>query len=913
MQLRITISTICFLFLYSVSNAQVSGVPASVKWKQIKTDTARIIFSNGAERQAQEIADIIHTEAGLNPFRSGKLRRINIVLHNRTTLSNGYVGLAPFRSEYYLIPGSDVFDFGNLPWQTNLAIHEYRHVQQFNSFRHGLGKIFGVLFGESGLAVSANLTAPDWFFEGDAVYAETQLTNYGRGRRPSFFNEFKSLWQEGINYSWMKLRNGSFKDIVPNHYPLGYLLVNYGYEKYGKDFWPNVIKEAGSLRPGFINAIEHHSHTSFKKFRIGALNFYKNDVKDTVKQNTSVKTVTNYHYPQFTENGSVIALKTSYKTLPAFVITNSGNEKLISKKELSTESWFHYNNNKIVYTAYSTDPRWDLRNYNDIVVLDIDSKEKKWLTHKEKYFTPSFSAANDKIIAVAFTDSLTNEIRLLDANTGAVEKIIAKTNEYFIQPRFVSDNKIVTAIRNDDGKISLQTIDLANNNRKVLIEPTMHTLGYPFVQHDTIFFTASFKGNDDLYAITPSNKIFQLTEAQTGNYNASVGNANIAWSAFTAHGYDLKQQQIASLLWKPVNEQILQTEFNYKVAQPLTAAFQTQDRNFGVKKYKKTTGFFNYHSWFPQIGDPEYGFILRGDNILNTFSNELSYTYNSNENSNTVGLNAIYSGWFPVIEAGANYTFNRHLITPAETITLNQSDGHIGVSVPLNFTKGKLYKLLSAGTSFHFTSVNPTGASKGKYKSSNESYVENIIAWQHFRPQAYQQLLPKFGYTFNIQDKRLLSKQGYQFNGSSQLFVPGILKTHGIQLTAGFQQTDTGNIVFSNDFANARGYENHYFSKMWKLGVNYHMPLFYPDWGFANALYFKRVRTNLFYDHSTVYSKDRKSSRNFRSAGSEIMMDIRLLNVIDAAFGVRYSHLLDNDIPATNNRNKWEFIIPFSF
>ena len=58
-----------------------------------------------------------------NPIGS-KIRKINIVLHHQTTLANGYVALGPFRSEYYLVPGSNLFEFGNLPWYEQLAVHE---------------------------------------------------------------------------------------------------------------------------------------------------------------------------------------------------------------------------------------------------------------------------------------------------------------------------------------------------------------------------------------------------------------------------------------------------------------------------------------------------------------------------------------------------------------------------------------------------------------------------------------------------------------------------------------------------------------------------------------------------------------------------------------------------------------------
>ena len=38
--------------------------------------------------------------------------------------------------------------------------------------------------------------------------------------------------------------------------------------------------------------------------------------------------------------------------------------------------------------------------------------------------------------------------------------------------------------------------------------------------------------------------------------------------------------------------------------------------------------------------------------------------------------------------------------------------------------------------------------------------------------------------------------------------------------------------------------------RMYKWGINYHLPLFYPDAGFANIIYFLRIRANFFYDET---------------------------------------------------------------
>ena len=151
MNSKFWLTVLSFILVQHIAAQTFGGFPPSTKWKQINSDTARIIFTAGAEDEANRVATLVHKAAGEQPASLGnKLRKINILLQSHTTSANGYVALGPWRSEFYMVPGSNIFDFGNLPWHENLAIHEYRHVQQYNNFNNGLTKAFYFLFGEQG-------------------------------------------------------------------------------------------------------------------------------------------------------------------------------------------------------------------------------------------------------------------------------------------------------------------------------------------------------------------------------------------------------------------------------------------------------------------------------------------------------------------------------------------------------------------------------------------------------------------------------------------------------------------------------------------------------------------------------------------------------------------------------------------
>src|SRR6476619_1472952 len=100
----------------------------------------------------------------------------------------------------------------------------------------------------------------------------------------------------------MKLRNGSYRDFVPDHYQLGFFLVAYGREKYGDNFWEKVTYDAASFRGLFYpfqRAIKKYSGKYYVTFRKDALNFFHSYFipESPGKKNTERKSYVNEEYP----------------------------------------------------------------------------------------------------------------------------------------------------------------------------------------------------------------------------------------------------------------------------------------------------------------------------------------------------------------------------------------------------------------------------------------------------------------------------------------------------------------------------------------------------------------------------------------------------------------------------------------
>ena len=923
---------------------EFGGNPPSVKWKQINTDTVRIIFPEGRDSTAQKVASIIHFLAVQNNSLGGRHNKINIVLQNQSTIANGYVGLGPYRSEFFLTPSFNNFDLGSIAWAEGLALHEYRHVQQFSNFRVGLSNAMYYLFGEEGLAVAINAAIPDWFYEGDAVYNETVHSQQGRGRIPFFTNQYKSLWLSKKNYSWMKLRNGSLKDYVPNHYPLGYLLVNYGYEKYGTDFWKKVTQDAAAYKGLFYpfqKAIQKHSGVNYKTFRQQAFDHYKEDKPELQGLNgasqeklnqgsgageqkittPTLSYVTNYFFPYSIGNDSLLYLKSTYRKRPAFVIKDNSGEHVLRIKDISLDEHYSYRKGKIVYSAYKPGLRWSWMNYGEIRLLDIRTGAQKRITSKTKYFTPDINDDGTKIVAVSYGPTGKCELHILDAASGRLLKNIESSEiNVFTDPKFTDDDSIVACARFNDGQMSLVRTDMSGSIIR-LTDPSYHVVGFPSVKDSNVYFTASFNGNDELFMLGLSDKkILQVTNSATGNYFVNASSDKIVYSNFTADGYQLRSIDLNKISRREIDQALFRSPPNsYAVANE--NAFKSllindlPIQNFAATRYKKGTRVLNFHSWRPYYEDPVFTYTLYGQNILNTVQTELYYSYNQDERTNSVGLSATYGAFFPFLSAGTEYTFKRTDTLNNLERQWNQLDTRIGLNIPLNFSGGRFFRSLNVGSNYVFRVENNTGATKDLFVENNFGYLSHFINYSQQVQMARQHIYPRLGYNFSLQYRHAISKyESHQFFSTSNIYLPGFISTHSVVLNGSFQERDTMRALFSDRFADARGYSSYYYtnagSRMWKLSANYHLPLLIPDWGFGSIVYIQRIRTNLFYDFQRIYSDNKKVTADLQSTGFELYFDTNWWNQYPLTFGFRISHLLNTDRLTNTKGTYFEFIVP---
>ena len=218
----ILVFSVCVLLnIDSVAQYYSTGQePASIRWKQIKTEHVKLIFPDYYEARARKLVsflDSTYAYSGTSLDYSPK--RIPVIMHTQSAKSNAVVAWAPKRMEFYTMPPQDMYA---QPWLEQLSIHEYRHVVQIEKLNQGPTKVLSWLFGQQGTGAVLGLYVPLWFMEGMASYfAEDETARDKMYLRDAVVND--RLPPVTADFS------GFFA------YRFGHAIFSYIEEKYGKE------------------------------------------------------------------------------------------------------------------------------------------------------------------------------------------------------------------------------------------------------------------------------------------------------------------------------------------------------------------------------------------------------------------------------------------------------------------------------------------------------------------------------------------------------------------------------------------------------------------------------------------------------------------------------------------------------
>lgn len=517
------------------------------QWFKLYSPYVNVIYKAGQEQEAQTIANTInHIQKNNSKSIGFHFKPVDIILRSNTVESNGFVTVSPFRSEFYNTSPTTFYTLGTTNWISTLAIHEYRHVQQFLNHKTGLTNVLYYIMGQTGWGLGSVLAVPNWYFEGDAVVMETALTNSGRGRLPYFSALQRAMDYNGISYNYQTIRNQSFKNVLPNHYQLGYQMLNYYRNHFNAGQLDNIAKNAAKQ-------IGFYAFSSKLKQETGLTtkDLYQNTALENKKywqeQRKQLATksyqqftpqadnVAYYSFPQVLDNGNLVVLKNTLNEIATFYEVDSlGNEQKITTNYITQDTYFQYQNQQLLFTGFSYHPRYNYSSYHDIYIYDLNTHKKKRITKKQRYFSPSFNADNSKIVAVK---AHTGNYQLVILNTKGSELQHFNISGVISRPKFIADKSLVY-LKQEHHQLAIFKLDIDTKKETQITPWTSHSMDDLFVTENYVYYTASFNGIDNIYRtpLDASKQIKQITNTHVGAYQPYVQNNRVYFRELTALG-----------------------------------------------------------------------------------------------------------------------------------------------------------------------------------------------------------------------------------------------------------------------------------------------------------------------------------------------------------------------------------------
>lgn len=901
-------------------NAQVpilintNQAPSSIDWMEINTEHFQIVYPKEIENKAKYVAqELEYYFPVLKRNLNSPFKKISIVLQTKTTQANAYVAFAPWRSHWVVTPfiGDRL---GATEWLKTLSIHEQRHMVQLEKYKQGWSRIFYLIFGETGQALASNWSTPAWLFEGDAVVEETLLTQSGRGRIPDFLNHIRAMLLEDKLPDYDKMFLRSFKDYIPNHYPLGYVMSLHLRTVKDHDLTNETINYSArnAWDPyAFEDAVKYFSHTPFNNFYQQAFKNLKNFYQVRDQSITPSKFISVGKTKEVFEQNNImghykdelLVFKTGLAAVEQFSLFDPQNKKYT--RLFRTNGYFGnkvtIKNDQFVFSDLKVHPRFGQEDFSDLFIYDFKEKKKLRITFNERYYLPELSNDGKKILALSFKESFIPELVIMNIKGEVQTKIMLESFELPISLNFDNDQKISLIVKDKNGDFFLKTYDLNNKNFKTLFASQSGTMAQLRKIDEDYYFQGNFDGLDNIYFYdTKTGNLKKITESRYGATNPIIGDDFFYYNDYSLLGNNIVKasplNEFKPYKLKPYYiDAVLKNETKPVKTEPDTY----QKTSLSQKDYKRD--LINAHSWdyITSILSPYQILSLKSDDILSEMSWANGVLFHNGEKSLTYFTGLDYQQYWPIFhlrgDMGKRTIFTNFGQENEEVFSWHQNSLNIGFTLPWkNLSDGNLLSAELTGlTGYRYISnkTYPGEEQNGELKTNQFNF--NL---KYFGEQSPRDLKPVWGVEVKIDreitDTQIGSTPDANIRSTQMaLYAPGIFSHNHFFITLGKQTKTIGSYDLADTLPFGRGYSEGSFTELEKATLNYSLPLIYPDLSIFKLIYFKRVRANLFYDHV-------KTSLNteFRSYGLEVVFDTNLFRqlFLPLSWGVRSSYLLDD-------------------
>ncbi|TPG62443.1 hypothetical protein EAH73_19675 [Hymenobacter nivis] len=941
----------------------ISQNPPDLRWREVRTPHFRVLYPVGLDSAAQRTAGRLEAVHGPDGATLGvQARPLAVVLQNQTTVSNGFVTFLPRHAEFFTTPEQGQ-NLGTVDWLDGLVVHEFRHVNQFDKARQGVGRVLGPLLGDGALGVAA-VGVPQWFFEGDAVGTETALTRSGRGRIPYFGVGLRANLLSGRRYNYQKAVSGSLRDYVPDWYVLGYFMTSYLKTHRGPDAWARVLDEyyRFPFYPfSFSNGIRRTTG-----LRVEAL--YARTMADldstwraeqaarpaptpvrALAGQADTRVFTQYQYPQYVTDSTVLALKSGLGDIAQLVLLGRhGRERRVFTPGLvNIPEQLSAGGEKAVWPEFRQQPRWGQQVYSELKVLDLKTGRARRLTHRTRYAAATLAPDGRRIVAVQTTPAYHHELVLLNAATGAVLQTLPNPrNDFYQQPRLLADGRIVAVALSAAGK-TLQLLDPATGQVQNLLPVANVNLTNPQPWGDYVLYNSPQTGIDNIFAVSLRNGLtYQVTRPIYGAYHAAVSpdGRTLAFHDYRATGARVVEIPLDPATWTalgaPATRDAPADPYATKLAagEPagpriaalLAAPDSAGGPRYGVRRYSPLAHAFRVFG-YGVVQSPAGNAVsvgVRSQDFLSTTQAFAGLSYDQTERT-FAGTGALsYQGRFPVLDVEASYggrNSTRYFDRAAPLDSLRPARWQYarvlaGVRVPLVLTRSKYLQALTLGAYYlHERVYNYPATLRNRDETGPTTPLHALQTYLSYASQLKQSardVAPRGGATLLATYRTTpfgTALQANQVGAQAAVYLPGLAAHHALRLRAGYQYQQQNQYNFAAAISYPRAETSYIsFDRLAAASADYNLPLAFVHWSVGRVLYVQRLRADVFADVARGSSLvtvpvngvpvRTRAYQDFRNGGADLLALFNVFHLrtpVEAGVRIAYSSYLQRVVVQT--------------
>ncbi len=904
MKTLLLIISLCYSFLAFSQISPFQSQP-DINWKKIESENFNVIFPDYLEAKGRESISLLehYRKEVTGPYQILP-KKLNLVLRPEVHIPNGFVTLAPRRSEWYNFSSITPI-VGSLEWLQSLAIHEYRHVVQYEYLNQGYVNWGYKLFGESLTAILIHIIMPTWYFEGDAVYTETTLSDGGRGRSPRFNERLRAILSSGEIPKYDDLLAGSYTENLPNLYVYGYFLITEGYRRFGKNFWKNVAYYS-TYRPwnfyAFYNGFKVHSGISFEQF------FHETFDKLKDEWNLNQKPLKNKIY---STSQYPIITKTNKYYLKKDLNTYWGlykNDKLLKELNISPSiSHIDVNDTHMIYVQQRPHRRYLFQGSSDLFLLNHNSGKQTRITQSQRYYHPRLSPSGKKLGAIHFSDQKGFKLHILDLDGKLVTEIRPEeTSHNIAEFSFINEQELVALILDEEGKKYFAKVNLESKKFFQITKSTRNNI-YALNHWDNkVYFEGDFQGVVSIFEMDLiNNKLSLCHRPELGAHHPFRFDNQLYFSNTHANGSSIKNIDLycneikADTIYNSDLYLSRGASDNFHSQKP--APLNRRDLNFikkDAEKYIDHQELLKPHSW---SFFSDRGFELNGtsQNYLGTKSLNLYAGSSYASGASYFGGTFLYSKYYPIFGITLDRAEREEELDSSITTRWKEYTGLISMTLPYFHTQNLFngYHALGFSKGLIITTENEYTS---KNKLNNEHYQIDGITLNSsiLKAKTLQEPKPSLGYTFSASyfnlsvDERDSNNYLAQYNLDT--FLPSLFRNHiiGLNYFGEFRPNDKDQYRLQQNYTGfieyqfSRGHGYSFTPMLQKYELEYTLPIIYPQAGALDWIYLTRIYSTLFFD-MTDY-KDQENIRSLSSFGAEIYFETNTLRKLPLTYGIRF-------------------------